>query len=99
MCWILILIVVPVCTWMFYKLLEFFRKKEIEIGDDIHIRISNLTKIYDDDIRFVKEWKKRKRREGRIIESGGTVYDRNNIVNNFIWQVPLYGTTTWSLRN
>ena len=85
-----ILMSIPGITWIFYKVLDIIKKKPITIDKDIFIKISNLTKIYDDDSRFVKEWRKNKRREKAIIESGGTIYNRRKILDNFIWQIPFY---------
>ena len=90
MTWMVILIGIPGITWIFYKVLEVIKKKPIIIDKDVFIKISNLTKIYDDDSRFVKEWRKNKRREKGIIESGGTMYNRRKILDNFIWQIPFY---------
>jgi multidrug efflux pump subunit AcrB/ABC-type multidrug transport system ATPase subunit len=85
-----ILMGIPSVTWIFYKIVNILRKKPITFEKDIHIKIKNLTKIYDDESRFVKEWKKRKRREMKIIKSGGTIYSRRKIFDNFMWQIPLY---------
>ncbi|MFC1562926.1 efflux RND transporter permease subunit [candidate division KSB1 bacterium] len=89
--WMVIIIFVPGCTWIFYRFLDVLKKEDIAASEDVFIKISNLTKIYDDKNRFIKEWNKHKRREKRILESGGTIYDRGKILNNFVWQVPLYG--------
>ena len=81
------LTILNVLIWSFYKYLD-NRLRKIELGEDFTITIRNLTKIYNDPGKFMKDWTRRKRRQLRQSKNGGTVFDAKPVLESLIWKIP-----------
>jgi multidrug efflux pump subunit AcrB/ABC-type multidrug transport system ATPase subunit len=86
---VLVVILVPGCTWFVLNSLRKAQTKMIGDDDTLHIRIQNLVKIYDRDSQFSREWeagKKIRRRAG--LEKK---YNKLRDFDYLIWQLPVFG--------
>ncbi|MFC1554566.1 efflux RND transporter permease subunit [candidate division KSB1 bacterium] len=75
--------------WNVYNYLD-RRKKKVIFGDDLFIRIRNLTKIYNEPSKFKKDFFRRTRIEDNLREKGVFKKDLSSIYENLIWKVPLF---------
>jgi len=85
----LILIVIPGLTYFILTSLRQAKTKLIQATDPITIKIQNLVKIYDQDKRFVREWKK-----GKKIQEHAGIFKKFTVwrdFDSFVWQFPLLG--------
>ena len=81
--------IIPALTYFLTKSLRSAKAKFIDDQDKIIIKIRNVVKIYDQEMRFVREWKK-----GKIFQEHFGVRKRYKSWRDFdhlIWQVPLLG--------
>ncbi|KPK93167.1 hypothetical protein AMJ80_06080 [bacterium SM23_31] len=79
-----------IVIWNFYNFLD-RRKKKVVLGDELTISIRNLTKIYNEPNKFIKDWNKRKRQGTDLKKPGGIRADSKAIVENLIWKIPVLG--------
>ncbi len=83
---------IPLLYWFVSSSLRKSNERIISDADPLHIRVSNLVKIYGRNNKVVRELKSGKRMEekdislGRIIGSG---------IGSLIWQVPLLLFLVW----
>jgi len=85
----LIIITIPGLTYFILTSLRQAKTKLIQSNDPITIRIQNLVKIYDQDRRFVREWKK-----GKTIQEHAGILKRIiswRDLESFVRQIPLLG--------
>lgn len=85
----LLLAVIPALTYFFKTSLRRTQAKIIDPNEPIHIKIRHLVKIYDNDTRFVREWKKTERQTQYLMRRK-SMSPRNNAFP-LIWQLPLLG--------
>ena len=85
----LLLFIVPGMTFFLLTSLRQATSTIIEPGLSLHIKIQHLLKIYDDDPRFVREWKLGK----EINRKAGFTKDYNTVkdFSEYVWAIPLAG--------
>jgi len=90
---LLVIILIPGVTWFIQNSLRMASTKLIGDNDPIKIEIRKLVKIYERDLRFVREWKSGL----KIREMAGLTrkYDRPRDFYDLIWQIPLAGAMIW----
>ena len=79
--------VVPGLTYFILTSLRQAKEEFFSAEESIVIKIQHLVKIYDDDARFIREWKRGKeinRKAGLAKE-----YHSWRDLNQFVWQIPL----------
>ncbi|MGQ9561320.1 MAG: efflux RND transporter permease subunit [Candidatus Oleimicrobiaceae bacterium] len=84
---LVVLLLIPAATYFLMTSLRRARSELIPAGAPIVIRLGNLVKIYDQEMRFVREWKK-----GKLIRQKAGLHKRFTSVRDFeqfVWQVPL----------
>lgn len=85
----LLIVAIPAGTYFIMTSLRQARAEYITADEPLRITVRHLVKIYDDDIRFVREWKK-----GKLIrERAGLAkkYESWRDFEDFLWQLPLLG--------
>ncbi|HUV35728.1 MAG TPA: efflux RND transporter permease subunit, partial [Patescibacteria group bacterium] len=98
---------IPGATYFLMASLRRARSELIAPGESIRIVIKNLTKVYDQDARFVREWKKGKRFSERAFRDGAGAPESRGGWNGpvhggsagapgrrfgaFVWQLPVLG--------
>ncbi len=85
----LLILVIPAATLFIMKSLRRARSDLIDGKTDLRIIIRHLVKIYDDDSRFVREWKK-----GKAIRENAGIKKQFKTRNDFeslLWELPLSG--------
>lgn len=82
--------VLNIIIWIFYNYLD-RRKQKVELGDELTISIRNLTKIYNEPNKFIKDWNKRKRRGLGLKKPGAQKFDYKVIIENLWWKIPVLG--------
>ncbi|MCB9508537.1 MAG: efflux RND transporter permease subunit [Deferribacteres bacterium] len=55
------------------------------LEETLHIRISNLTKIYGSPGRFTREWQKQGRREELLTQESGLPWSKTEVQESTIW--------------
>lgn len=85
----LVIVVIPGLTYFILTSLRQAKTKLIQPDDPITIKVQNLVKIYDWDMRFVREWKKGKRIQAR--EGTEKTFTLRRDFGAFMWQIPLMG--------
>jgi len=88
-------IVTGVPAILFFLLVSLRKAKAdfIKAEEEIIIKIQNLAKIYDKDMRFVREWKKGKQINEKFKKLKGIVTSQE--LDNLIWQIPALGGLVW----
>lgn len=84
-----ILAVIPGLTYFIQSSLRRARSEYIKGDEEITIRVQHLVKVYDEDSRFVREWKK-----GRAIAEAARpsqIWSRKELWEALVWEVPLWG--------
>jgi ABC-type multidrug transport system ATPase subunit len=81
-------IVIPASTYFFQTSLRRSRAALIPQKESIKITIRNVTKLYDDYSRFMKEWRQGKRQQERIQKEKIRLKKWN--FHNYAWRLPLY---------
>jgi len=82
--------VLNIIIWIFYNYLD-RRKQKVELGDELTISIRNLTKIYNEPNKFIKDWNKRKRHRLDLQKPGAQKFDYKVIIENLWWKIPVLG--------
>ena len=77
--------------WFAIRTVTYVNRVSVFRDEDVHIRISNLTKHYGADGRFVRDLKFKERREAGKLERGEPIVVKKHITEDFIWKVPGYG--------
>jgi ABC-type multidrug transport system ATPase subunit/preprotein translocase subunit SecF len=85
---IFFLTVINAVLWNFYRFLD-RRKHKIELGEDLKIDIRNLTKIYNEPNKFIKDWNKRARRIQLLKAKGLWKIEPADIIEGLIWKIPV----------
>ncbi|RKY89563.1 hypothetical protein DRQ09_01140 [candidate division KSB1 bacterium] len=87
------LAVVILLSIIIWRLITYIKRKKEKfvISEDIQIKISNLTKIYNLPSKIKRELKKGERKKERMIKSGYTDYGKVNYKESFTWKIPLFG--------
>lgn len=85
----LLVVIIPGMTYFLLTSLRRAQEEIIPAGVPLHITIRHLLKVYDDDSRFVKEWKRGK----EINRKAGFQKEYKSLsdFSEFIWAVPLLG--------
>ncbi len=78
-------------VWAFLKVVKTVTHVSIFEGEDVHISIRNLTKIYGSDRHVVRDWKKKRRREATMRKQGVPVVNKTHVREDLIWKIPLLG--------
>ncbi|NMC40797.1 MAG: ATP-binding cassette domain-containing protein [Bacteroidales bacterium] len=85
---ILSIIVIPAGTWFIMNSLRKARGSIVPEGEELHIRVQSLVKIYDRENRWLREW-----RAGALIRKKlGLEKEIRSIrdMENITWQLPLF---------
>jgi multidrug efflux pump subunit AcrB/ABC-type multidrug transport system ATPase subunit len=86
---ILVLILVPACTWFVMNSLRKARETIISPDENINIYIQSLVKIYERENRWAREWKAGARIRKRLgLEKQ---YNSWKDISQIMWQAPLLG--------
>ncbi|HPG39055.1 MAG TPA: efflux RND transporter permease subunit [bacterium] len=85
----ILLLLIPAITLFIMKSLRRARTDLIGANTELKITVRHLVKIYDDDSRFVREWKKGK----KIREHAGIKkeFKTRNDFESLLWELPLLG--------
>lgn len=86
---IVLLMLIPAATYFLMTSLRRAKSELIPADSPIVIRLQNLVKIYDQEMRFVREWKK-----GKTIRAKAGLHKHFTSLQDFdqfVWQVPLLG--------
>ena len=85
----ILVMLVPAVTYFIMTSLRQAKAEYIKPDESLKIKIQHLVKIYDDDSRFSKEWKK----GPKIRAKAGLMKDYSSWkdFDDFIWQIPLLG--------
>lgn len=78
---------IPAFTYFLQISLRRARSRLLAGDAPLYIDIRNLVKVYDQDSRFVREWKKGK----TLSQKYQPELSRRHLWNNLIWQLPLLG--------
>jgi len=78
-------------VWMVLQLVTAVTHRSVFEGEDVHISITNLTKIFGTDKRIVRDWRKRRRRETGMRQRGEPVVNKRHVREDLMWKVPLFG--------
>jgi len=81
--------IINAILWNFYRYLS-ERGKTIDLGTDLTISIRNLTKIYNEPRRFVKDWNKRRRNERHLRARGELKVNIGDFIESLVWKAPLF---------
>jgi len=86
---LLAILLIPGLTYFIKTSLRQAKVKLIGKDDAIRIKVQNLVKVYDEDKRFMREWKKGK----KIQKHAGLRKDYKTIrdFDQLIWQLPFLG--------
>ncbi|MDP2981912.1 MAG: efflux RND transporter permease subunit [Candidatus Latescibacter sp.] len=87
--WFAAVLLIPSTLYFITSSLRQAKTEYIGRDESLHIKLQRMVKIYDDDSRFVREWKK----GGRIEAATGAAkeYHTWRDFNHFLWEVPLLG--------
>ena len=80
---------VPWFVWFAMTSLRRAKKDIVAADESFTVSIGNLVKTYDDDNRFVKEWKKGGRM--RTIMGVDNTIGFGRLVKDFVWLIPVTG--------
>ncbi|MDZ7270640.1 MAG: efflux RND transporter permease subunit [candidate division KSB1 bacterium] len=86
---LVLLMLIPAVTYFLMSTLRRAKSELIPAEAPIVIRLQNLVKVYDQEMRFVREWKK-----GKIIREKAGLHRRFTSLRDFdqfVWQLPLLG--------
>ena len=83
---LLLSMLIPASTYFVMTSLRQARADSIKSDEPIRIKIQHLVKIYDQDARFVREWKKGKKIRERV---AGRTADSRSDFEDFLWKIPL----------
>ena len=77
--------------WTAMRLVTAVKHESIFEREDIHISITNLTKIFGVDAPIVRDWNKKRRREMGMRERGEPVVNKRHVREDLIWKLSLLG--------
>lgn len=86
---LILVVLIPAVTYFIQKSFRSANSSEVAEGDEIHIRIRNLVKIYDWPGRFARQWQ-----SGLNIRRHMGIYNDYHKLSDFkdtIWQVVILG--------
>ncbi len=78
-------------VWVVMRLVTTVTHVSVFEGEDVHISITNLTKIFGADKPIVRDWKKRRRREMGMRARGEPIVNKRHVREDLVWKVPLCG--------
>ncbi len=78
-------------VWMVMRVVTAVTHTSVFEGEDVHISISNLTKIFGTDKHMVRDWKMKRRREKGMRERGEPVVNKRHVREDLVWKIPLFG--------
>ena len=84
-----LIILIPGTTYFIMTSLRQAKADYIKPNESLHITIKHVVKIYEDNMRFVKEWKK-----GKIIQERAELlkkYFSWKDLDSLLWQIPFLG--------
>jgi ABC-type multidrug transport system ATPase subunit len=87
--WFASVLLVPSTLYFIMTSLRQAKAEYIRKDKPLTIRLRRLVKIYDDDSRFVREWKKGARMEAMM--GAAKEYRTWRDFNHFLWEIPLLG--------
>ncbi len=84
-----LVMLIPAATYFVMTSLRQAKAEYIKSDERLRIKIQHIVKIYEEDMRFVREWKKGK----KVREKAGLLknYTSWRDFDEFIWQLPLLG--------
>lgn len=92
------IVIIPGFTYFMMNSLRQAKTKLIKSNDEIKIEVKNTVKVYDQQSRFVREWNR-----GKNSTKNEKLNFKEELVNSFIWQIPLLAFTIyftyWYLEN
>ncbi len=80
--------VIPGLIWFIQSSLRRAQAQFIREDESITIRVQHLVKVYDDDMRFIREWKKGKKIADEARPS--QTLSRRALLEILLWQIPLW---------
>ena len=85
----LLLLAIPAITYFIMTSLRQAKAEYIKSDEPLKITVQHVVKIYENNMRVVREWKKGK----KIRETAGLekIYSSWRDFDEFIWQIPLLG--------
>ena len=81
--------VVPVMTWFLQTSLRRTRARLIPEGEPLRVSVANLGKIYDEEPRFLRQWRRGERQRARLRAAGEP--EGAGRLGSLRWQLPLLG--------
>ena len=82
---------VAAIVWTVIRIVTAVTHTSVFEGEDIHISINNLTKIFGADKHMVRDWKLKRRREKGMRERGEPVVNKSHVREDLVWKIPLFG--------
>ncbi len=82
---------VAAIIWMMIRTVTAVKHVSVFQDEDVHVSISNLTKVFGADSRLARDWKLARRREARMRASGETLVNKRHLREDLIWKLPLLG--------
>ena len=80
---------VPVMTWFLQTSLQRTRARLIPAGEPLRISVANLVKVYDEESRFRRQWRRGERQRARLRAAGEP--EGAGRAAPLRWQLPLLG--------
>ena len=81
--------VVPVMTWFLQTSLRRTRARLIPEGEPLRVSVASLGKIYDEEPRFLRQWRRGERQRARLRAAGEP--EGAGRLGSLRWQLPLLG--------
>ena len=78
-------------VWLVIRAVTAVKHVSVFQDEEVHISITNLTKTFGADNRFVRDWKTKRRREAGMRERGEPLVNKRHLRQDLIWKIPLFG--------
>ncbi|MCH7909136.1 MAG: ATP-binding cassette domain-containing protein, partial [Candidatus Hydrogenedentes bacterium] len=82
---------VAALQWMMIRAVTAVKHVSVFHEEDVHISITNLTKVFGADSRFARDWKIKRRREAGMRARGEPLVNKRHLREDLIWKIPLLG--------